>query len=313
MSASKTADEWVSDGESFVGASRWADSANDYHEDLASARDAFAHAIALEPGHRQAHLGRAEVLMKLGEFETAADAYVSVLQLTPAPTAQLLVAAARALSHAERAEAALSACAEALALAPADLEARVLRAELLSRLRRDEAAVEAWNVALADTALEKDWRVVRSKLERALALDRLAHPDAAHAFAAAFEAHFDKLTASPSATTFHTALQTSVLARREYSACLERLVHAANGWMRAGSAWLAAKRPDEALAAYQRALSVDPKSSRAWFGIAEAYAQAGELEQALTAYDESLKLEPGFLGALARRKVIEAELGQGVA
>lgn len=308
MSAAKTADEWTKDGEDFLGSSRWADSANEYQESLASARECFDRAIVLEPTHRHAHLCRAEVLVKLGEFETAADAYVSVLQLTQAPTASLLVAAARALSLAERVEAALSACGEALALAPADLEARVLEAELLSRLRRDEAAVEAWNIALSDTALEKDWRVVRSKLERALALDRLAHPDAAHAFAAAFDAHFDKLTASPSASTFHTALQTSALARREWSACLERVAPSSNGWLRAGSARLSAKRPDEARAAYERALSVDPKSSRAWFGIAEAHAQAGELEQALAAFDESLKLEPGFLGALARRKVIEDEL-----
>lgn len=307
MSAAKTADEWTKEGEDFLGSSRWADSVNEYQESLASARDAFDQAITLEPAHRQAHLGRAEVLVKLGEYETAADAWVSVLQLS-GPNGSLLVAAARALSLAERVEAALAACDEALALAPADLEARVLKAESLSRLRRDEAAVEAWNIALSDTALEKDWRVVRSKLERALALDRLAHPDAAHAFAAAFEAHFDKLTASPSASTFHTALQTSALARREWSACLERVAPSSNGWLRAGSAWLSAKRPDEARAAYERALSVDPKSSRAWFGIAEAHAQAGELEQALTAYDESLEREPGFLGALARRKVIEAEL-----
>jgi protein O-GlcNAc transferase len=308
VSASKTADEWAKSGEDSFGSSRWADSANEYHEDLAEARRCFDQAIALDPGHRQAHLGRAQVLVTLGEFETAADAYVSVLQLTPTPTAQLLVAAARALSLTERADAALSACEEALALAPADLEARVLKAEVLSRLRRDEAAVEAWNLALADTALEKDWRIVRSKLERALALERLAHSDAAHAFAAAFEVHFDKLTATPSATTFHTALQTSELARREWRACLERVAPSSNGWIRAGGAWLSAKRPEDARAAYERALSLDPKSSRAWFGIAEAYAQAGELEQALTAYDESLKLEPGFLGALARRKVIEDEL-----
>lgn len=308
MSPPRTADEWVKDGEDSLASSRWADSVNEYQEALASARDAFDRAIVLEPAHRQAHLSRAEVLVKLGEFETAADAYVSVLQLTPTPNALLLVAAARALSHAERAEAALAACDEALALAPADLEARVLKAELLSRLRRDEAAVDAWNVALSHTALEKDWRIVRSRLERAMALDRLAHPDAAPAFAAAFEAHFDKLTASPSAATFHTVLQTSALARREWSACLERVAPSSNGWIRAGSAWLSAKRADDARAAYERALSLDPKSSRAWFGIAEAHAQAGELEQALTAYDESLKLEPGFLGALARRKVIEDEL-----
>lgn len=308
MSPPRTADEWVKEGEDFLGSSRWADSVNEYHEALGSARDAFDHAIALEPAHRQAHQGRAEVLVALGDFETAADAYVSVLQLTPAPTALLLFAAARALALAERAEAALSACDAALALAPADLEVRVLKAELLSRLRRDEAAVEAWNIALSDTAFEKDRRVVRSKVERALALDRLAHPDAATAFAAAMEAHFDKLTMSPSAATFHTALQTSALARREWSACLERKAPSSNGWLRAGGAWLAAKRPDEARAAYERVLSLDPRSSRAWFGIAEAYAQEGELEQALAAYDESLKREPGFLGALARRKVIEDEL-----
>ncbi len=308
MSPPKTADDWVKHGEDSLASARWADSVNEYHESIGSARDAFDQAIALEPAHRQAHLGRGEVLVKLGEYETAADAYVSVLQLTPTPTAQLLVAAARALALAERAEAALAACDEALELAPADLEARVFKAEQLSRLRRDEAAVDAWNIALSDTALEKDWRLVRSKLERAMALERLAHPDAAHAFAAVFEAHFDKVTSSPSAATFHTALQTSALARREWSARLERVAPSTNGWLRAGSAWLSAKRPDDARAAYERARALDPKSSRAWFGIAEAHAQAGELEQALTAYDESLKLEPGFLGALARRKVVEAEL-----
>lgn len=308
MSPPQTAEEWVKSGEDSLSASLWADTVNEYQECLASAGDAFDRAIALEPGHRRAHLGRAELLVKLGEFETAADAYVSVLQLTPTPTASLLVAAAKALNLAERAEAALAACDGALALAPADLEARVLKAELLSRLRRDEAAVEAWNFALSDAALEKDWRLVRSKLERVMALDRLAHPDAAHAFAAAFEAHFDNVTSSPSSATFHTALQTSALARREWSACLDRMAPSSNGWLRAGRAWLSAKRPDEALTAYQRARTLDPKSSRAWFGIAEAHAQAGELEQALAAYDESLKLDPGFLGALARREVIEAEL-----
>jgi tetratricopeptide (TPR) repeat protein len=308
VSLPQTADEWVKSGEDSLGASLWAATVNEYQEALASANDAFDRAIMLDPGHRQAHLGRAEVLVKLGEFETAADAYVSVLQLTPTPTARVLLAAAHALSLAGRGEAALAACEAALAIAPTDLEARLLKAEQLSRLRRDEAAVDAWNIALSDTALEKDWRLVRSKLERAMALERLAHPDASHAFAAVFEVHFDQVTSSPSAATFHTALQTSELARREWSACLERVAPSSSGWLRAGSAWLSSKRPDDARAAYERACALDPKSSRAWFGIAEAHAQAGELEQALTAYDESLKLEPGFLGALARRKVVEAEL-----
>ncbi len=73
---------------------------------------------------------------------------------------------------------------------------------------------------------------------------------------------------------------------------------AAARWRAAGDAALAAKKPAEAIDAFEAALAVDPKDSAAFVGIARAYDAQKLPGRAIKYYREALALQPNDLDAL---------------
>jgi Tfp pilus assembly protein PilF len=74
---------------------------------------------------------------------------------------------------------------------------------------------------------------------------------------------------------------------------------AAVRWLAAGDAALAAKKPADAIDAFEAALAVDPKNAAGFIGLAKAYEAEALPGRAIRYYREALALQPNDLDALA--------------
>ena len=69
-----------------------------------------------------------------------------------------------------------------------------------------------------------------------------------------------------------------------------------------------AKRPDEAIAAYQQALARDDEHQGALFSLAVAYKDQGRLDEARVGFERARELDPQERqGALAARRPLHAQ------
>jgi cytochrome c-type biogenesis protein CcmH/NrfG len=59
-----------------------------------------------------------------------------------------------------------------------------------------------------------------------------------------------------------------------------------------GSVFSSLECYEEALGAYEHALQIDPKDSKAWIGKGDTLAYLGRLEEARTAYERAWELDP---------------------
>jgi tetratricopeptide (TPR) repeat protein len=307
MSA-RTAQDWYDDGRAALELSWTADTQSDLQDDYRRALAAFEQCLALDPSHAAAQRDRAHVLAKLGRHDEAIDGLVAAAHAGGAGL-ELLVQAASSSLELGRAEATLSLADQALARDPAHLHALALRAEALSLLGRDADAIEAWDRALADTSFRSRFPVARARCLRARSVERLGRPDAFATWLGLFvdEARTVQWPGCPALVL--DALQTSALAREAFTRSLEQGAGGSDFvWLRGGHVWLRARRPDEALAASERQLSLTPRSFDAWVNKAEALAAAGRLEDAIAAFEHAVSLNPTHLGAPARLKAVRAQL-----
>jgi len=66
-----------------------------------------------------------------------------------------------------------------------------------------------------------------------------------------------------------------------------------------GNVYNESKNPEKAIAAFQKALQVDPHYYKAWVGLGIAYKKTGNLEERERCYREALRIEPGYAHAHA--------------
>jgi tetratricopeptide (TPR) repeat protein len=188
----------------------------------------------------------------------------------------------------------------------------------LSHLEHHALALAAWEdvLRLPDNAtlnmhgrtvrvLTDDFRRAQARLARATCLAQLGRAEALAAFRAVFAIDADSPHRPLTPSAVHTALRTLEVARTAFHQHIAAHANDVNTWRRAGSDWLAAQRPGEAIAAYDTLVRLAPTDPHAWFGKAEAHAQAEQLEASEAAYKKALELWPEFLGAAARLKVIQ--------
>jgi tetratricopeptide (TPR) repeat protein len=72
----------------------------------------------------------------------------------------------------------------------------------------------------------------------------------------------------------------------------------------------AQKRTDEALAAYGRALEIEPRSAEVHYNRGNAYFEQGKLEPAVEAWSQAIEIEPRFARAYQNRAAAYRRLGQ---
>jgi len=75
-------------------------------------------------------------------------------------------------------------------------------------------------------------------------------------------------------------------------------------WLQEGDAYAQAKRFQEALAAYDAALRLDPTFARAYFGKGDALRLFGQPDEALKALDRAIELDPRSAAAYRRKAYI---------
>ena len=81
-------------------------------------------------------------------------------------------------------------------------------------------------------------------------------------------------------------------------------------WSNLGAARSATKGPEEALAAYERALECNSGHTSAWFAKATTLFGLQRFDEALVACDRALKLEPGYQKVLYTKSQILKKIGQ---
>ena len=236
---------------------------------------------------------------------------------------ELLLAAAQSLMKLRRHEEALEAFEQVLVLRPGDEEARFGRADELMALGNFEKGLLAWDLVLAAPdnktlalhgrtvrVLTADFRRTHAFLSRARALAALEHPAAQAAFRDLLETAADQLSGPSKPAAFLEALQTFEVARAAFRSWVDAHASDPSTWRQAADIWFEAQRTTDSIAAWDMLIAHAP-DAQAWFGKAEAHVQAGQLSLAISAYERSLALWPGFLGAAARMKVVEAQRDAG--
>lgn len=297
----KTAAQWLDEGLKALELSHSADSISELRGDRESAVAAFTQALALEPKLLGALIHRAFTLADLEEHEQALDAFVAALEVAPSNVA-LRFGAVESMVALKTYAPALEACEAVVRLQPDHRTAPFVRARLLSLLERDTEAVEAWDALLPTMKDGGPGSIAVARMMRACSLARLGRADATTAFREIFDGGVDRFSVGFRGNPIAEALRQFEPARAAFQAFIA--ANRATRLAMAAEAWLAADRPVEALETARVLVEANPSDSRRWFHVAEVHAAAGRVDEALAAYDQSLALEPGFLGAQARRKVV---------
>jgi len=86
--------------------------------------------------------------------------------------------------------------------------------------------------------------------------------------------------------------------REEALACYDDALKldpkSARAWFNKGVSLFAASRPKDAIECYQQALKLDPKSEQAWSNLGVALKSSGDIDQAIACYDRALKSNPRY-------------------
>ena len=67
-----------------------------------------------------------------------------------------------------------------------------------------------------------------------------------------------------------------------------------NAWYRLGTIHALAGRHDEAIAAFKKAIELDPKNAYPWNGLGNVYDDLGRHDEAIAAYNKAIELDPKF-------------------
>ncbi len=91
---------------------------------------------------------------------------------------------------------------------------------------------------------------------------------------------------------------------------VEWLPEKQGAWYRLGAILSLAGRYDEAIAAYQRAIALDPKVAAPHNGLGNVYAQLGRYDEAIAAYQRAIALDPKFAAPHNNLANVFAKLGR---
>jgi predicted TPR repeat methyltransferase len=201
------------------------------------------------------------------------------------------------LKHLQRPAEALEAFDKALALDHADADLWNNRGTVLNGLARYEEAIAAFDMAISLRAdffgayynKSRSLQLLGRVNEASTALDRalMLKPESAEAWVAR-----QQLTQAP-----HPLRRS----RRPFAPSL------AESWVACGNVLYHHRRltsAKEALAAYERALAIDPGLAEAWLGKGNIFSLLGRHQDALLALDRTLAVEPDLAEAWLGRALV---------
>lgn len=65
-----------------------------------------------------------------------------------------------------------------------------------------------------------------------------------------------------------------------------------DAWTQLGHQYFDANLPDEAIAAYEKALAIGPENANVWTDLGVMYRRSGSLEKAVEAFDKAIDIDP---------------------
>ena len=81
-------------------------------------------------------------------------------------------------------------------------------------------------------------------------------------------------------------------------------------WLQEGNAYSQAQRYEEALAAYEQAIRLDPNYARSYLNKGEALSQLRRYSEALAAFEQAIRLDPNYARSYHNRGDVLSKLGQ---
>lgn len=234
--------------------------------------------LALDPNFVEAHNGRGLALSRLGDLAAALASFTRALTLWPSYV-DALVNAGNTQRRMGRLQEALSHHEKALQIDPDSVDALYSQAGVLGALDRLDQAIEA-----CDRVLLLDPAFMPALMRRATLLGlQGCHEEAVLSF--------DRVIALPSETdSFY-----------------------AKAHVLRGNSLRHLNRLTEAVAAYDRAISLRPKFADAWASRGVALRQLGEFHDAIDNYNTALDINPRHLDARNYRCILLATLGRNEA
>jgi superkiller protein 3 len=234
-------------------------------QNVTAARQNYQEALTLDPGYVPARVGLVRMLDREGKTDLALAEARKVAAESPGSGEAHSVLGGLLLRTRDYAEA-----------------ARVL--EIAGRLLPEDASVQAW----LGTAYNSTDR----------------RPEAAAAFGKAVQL-------APANTDYRATWGLLLGTQGQYDEAIAQLKKVIDtpgykgeaAWANLGFVYRTMKRNDEAIAAYQKATEVSPKSGQAWHGLARSLFNATRMDEAMAAYTKTMEFEPKLAG--------EAHLGLG--
>lgn len=268
----------------------------------------FTEAIAIDALHLAAQEHRFHLLADDGRHAEAIDAGVLLLAHGLAGLgllrrlAELLLGTGKPMDAIEVAR-------RALVQNPADPRAQVCVARGLGQLGRDDEAWEAWRRVVEDAEAMRDPDALSWELEAASALERRSVEAARVRFRELLERRSEHLLGMAD-RRFAQALQSSEAARSAFRAFLDLRRSDRSVLARASHVWLVAGDAEAAVDAAQQWVGLEPRSAQGWFSVAEGLVAAGRAAEAIAAYERALTIWPDFIGAKARLAVVRGQLAR---
>jgi tetratricopeptide (TPR) repeat protein len=292
--------------------------------DLDSAWRHFQAAVKLDPGHGDARLHLANVLLAGGDIAGAASQYQAALEIEP-NNAEAHQSLGLMLQRLQRFQSAISHHERALALKPRFAIAHISLGDAYRHLARYDDAIAQYEQALAINPQLTDAFInlggtlqLTGRRDEAIAVYQRAlttHPGLAEAhynlgilyadldsFHAAVS-HYERAIALRPTAEAHNNLANVLRKRGDIAQAIAHYEHAvrlkpqyAAALRLLGDALLAQNRPDEAVARFREALAHEPDEPITLNHLAAALLVAGRIDDASRAYEHVIEVAPQNLG-----------------
>jgi len=228
----------------------------------------MAAVMQTRPDEMQGWLMLGPLARSVGRYDLAAEAYANAARLEPGHVehwlalGQAYVARDAGMVNRE----ARDAFAKALLLAPAEPMARYYLGLADFQDHKDRAAFDRWTALAADTPADAAWaEILQRGLDRAARRLGLPAP-AAVAAPAPGPSAADVAAAQEMAPEDRSAMIEGMVQR--LAERLEETPDDLEGWLRLGRAYTVLERTDDAAAAYEQALRIDPGNVQATDALA---------------------------------------------
>lgn len=273
---------------------------------------ALDRALTLDPTQALVWGQKGDALVATKRYQEAVEAYDRALALDAA-VAAYHAGKGNALNSLGQYQEALSVSERALQIDATDVLAWACKGNALSALGRTQEAEVAFSRAMA---LDPHLAVTRKAATHSDAAPQTPSSEAVRPLADAAQASDTSSTVAAREPRDSTRKGTDMTNSDNLQHLLweaDQLIAVqsenpeARSWDNKGAEFVKQDRYQEALAAFDRAIAIDPKYAMAWCDKGTALVLLRRLDEAVTAYDRALALYPDFVRALLEKgKVQEA-------